>query len=233
MNAPRGPDFSGVYSNLFAEHSSFSANLETKAGDMTAAGKVFVDQGKSRFEMDLSKTMQGKASAEDLESMKSMGMDRMVMLNRPDKKVNYMIYPGLKGYIESATPQGAANSGASAEDYKVEKEELGKETVDGHPCVKSKVTITDKQGEKHVSTVWTATDLKNFPVKTELTQEGKTVTMLFKDVSFSKPDAALFDPPGDFKKHDNMMGLMQEMMMRQAGGDDDGEKPARGKKRSQ
>jgi len=40
----------------------------------------------------------------------------------------------------------------------------------GRPsCVKNKVIVTDDKGDKHESTVWNATDLKNFPVKIETT----------------------------------------------------------------
>ena len=66
----------------------------------------------------------------------------------------------------------------------METTELGKDTVDGHPCVKNKVIVTDNEGSKHESTVWNATDLKNFPVKIETDRTGRqTMTMLFKNVS--------------------------------------------------
>jgi hypothetical protein len=72
--------------------------------------------------------------------------------------------------------------------------------------------VTDNQGKKYESLVWNATDMKNFPVKIETTDQGHTTTMLFKDVKFSKPDAALFQPPADFKKYDDQMSLMMEGM---------------------
>jgi len=33
----------------------------------------------------------------------------------------------------------------------------------------------------------------------------------------SAPDAGQFDPPGDYKKYDNMMSLMQAEMMKRGG----------------
>ena len=59
--------------------------------------------------------------------------------------------------------------------------------------------------------MWSATDLKNFPVKVETTEGGNTVTMLFKDVKLEKPDAALnLEPPSDYKKYGDMMTMMDD-----------------------
>ena len=58
---------------------------------------------------------------------------------------------------------------------------------------------------------------KKFPVKIETTEQGQAVTMLFKDVKLSKPEANLFDPPSDLKKYDSMMSLMQQEMVKRMG----------------
>ena len=34
---------------------------------------------------------------------------------------------------------------------------MGMKTLDGHPCVKNKVVVTDKEGIKHEWMVWNAT----------------------------------------------------------------------------
>jgi hypothetical protein len=90
--------------------------------------------------------------------------------------------------------------------------------VDGHACVKNNVVVTDKDGTIHESTVWNATDLKNFPVKIEQTVQGNATTMTFKNVSFAKPGASVFDPPADFKKYDSLQQMMQQEMMKRMGG---------------
>jgi hypothetical protein len=127
-----------------------------------------------------------------------------------------MIYPGLQAYVQMPPPDPDAAKPAS--DFKSEATELGKETVDGHACVKNKVVVTDKAGTARQSTVWNATDLKNFPVKIETSDGGTTVTMLFKDVKFDRPEAAQFEPPAGFKKYDDMMTMMQQEMMKRMGG---------------
>jgi len=216
-----GPQLGGATSKLFGDNQAFSASLEMNVTapsgkPMTMPGKLSFDTGKSRFEVDMADMKGGGMPPNAAAQMKSMGMDTMVTLSRPDQKTAYLVYPGLKSY--AGIPLSKADSAPTNGDFKVETTELGKDTVDGHSCVKNKIVVTDNEGVKHESTVWNATDLKNFPVKIETAGQGDTVTMLFKNVSLAKPVASLFDPPAGFKKYDTVQQLMQEEMMKRMGG---------------
>jgi len=218
---PRGPNFNGAMDKLFGENQSFAATLEmqttdTRGGTMIMPGKIMFDSGKSRFEMDMTQTKGGQMSPDAGAQMKAMGMDRMVMIGRPDKKVAYTIYPGMQSYVENVLADSETTAAPS--DFKVETTELGKDTVDGHPCVKNKVIVTGKDGTPHESTVWNATDLKNFPVKIQTAEQGREMTMLYKDITTSKPDASVFEPPSDYTKYDSMQTMMQAIMMKRMGG---------------
>jgi hypothetical protein len=219
--APGGPHLGGATGKLFGDNQAFSAGLEMQVTDksgqpMTMPGKISFDTGKTRFEVNLADMKGGQMPPNAAEQMKSMGMDQVVSISRPDKKTAYVVYPGLQSYAE--VQPSKADSAPPNSDYKVEITEIGKETVDGHPCVKNKVVVTDKEGTKHESTVWNATDLKKFPVKIQTTEQSGDVTMLFKNVTFAKPAASLFDPPADFKKYDSMQQMMQQEMMKRMGG---------------
>jgi hypothetical protein len=217
---PPGPGLSGSTAKLFGDNSTFSANLEmqtsTGTENMTMPGRIFFDNGKSRFEMDTAELKGGKMSPQAAAQMKSIGMDKMIMISRPDKKVGYQVYPSMQAYVENALPD--RESSGTSEDFKIEVTELGKETIEGHPCIKNKTIVTDKDGAKHESLVWNATDLKKFPIKIEHTEDTTKVTMLFRDVSLSKPAADLFDPPIGATKYDSMQSMMQEVMMKRFGG---------------
>lgn len=217
---PQGPRFDAAMAKVFGEHSAFSANLEfqtTMDGKpMTMPGKMAVLDRKSRFEMNMAEMKGGDIPPEGMEHMKSMGMDNMVTISRPDQKTVYIIYPGLQAYTLVAMKDQQESS--EADKLKIETAELGKETVDGHACIKNKVTVTDDKGKKHEFTVWNATDLKKFPIKLETAERGQTITMLYKDVKLAKPAASLFDPPSDFKKYDSMQSLMMQEMMKRMGG---------------
>lgn len=216
---PHGLDFSGPTGKLFGDNTSFSANLTMQVTDgsggqpASTTGKIAASDGKTRFEMDLTKAAGASMPPQRAAMMKSMGMDRMVMISRPDKKVTDLVYTGLNAYAETAIPD---STGGSASKAKVDTTELGKETVDGHPCVKNKVVVTDDQGNKHESTVWNAMDLKNFPVKIETSESGTTSTMTFSDVKLDKVADDQFEPPTGATKYDNVSTMMQQEMMKRA-----------------
>jgi hypothetical protein len=218
---PPGPSLSGSMMKVFGEHTAFSANVETQfkqsGGDtMTMPGKMAALDDKSRSETDMTQMKGGGIPPEAAESMKQMGMDKMVTITRPDKKLVYVIYPSLNAYAEN--PLQDADALKPESEFKVEVTELGKDTVDGHPCIKNKVVVTDKEDNKHEFTVWNATDLKKFPVKLETVERGHTMVMLFKDVKLAKPDANLFEPPSGFKRYESVPALMQQEVMKRMGG---------------
>lgn len=214
---PASPRLGGAMSKLFSENKSFSATMEMQVADpsgkpMTMQGKIAFDEGRSRFELDMT-TMQG-IPPEAAGQMKTMGMDKMVTISRPDTKSVYMIYPGMQSYVESKMPESEAVTNTS--NFKTDITEIGKETVDGHPCVKNKVVITDDKGAKQECTVWNATDLDKFPLKIQ-SGEGRAMTMTFKNVSRDKVAASQFDAPKGFSRYDSMQSMMQQVMMKRMG----------------
>jgi len=217
MGRMSGPAYNSAMAKLFGDNPAFSADIEIQTGSgMTMPGKMTVGSGKSRFEMNISEAKGGQMSPATAEHMKAMGMDKTITISRPDTKVVYIIYPGLSAYVSMAVQDPDAGKPDSA--FKVDKSELGRETVDGHPCIKNKVVVTDDKGKSHESTVWNATDLKDFPVKIVTAEGGNQFTMLFKNVNTAKPDAAQFEAPSDYKKYDNQQSLMMEEMKKHMGG---------------
>ena len=170
-------------------------------------------EGKIRNEVDLTK-MSG-VKKQDAAGMKDMGMDRMVILTLPSKPVVYMIYPALESYYELPRSTNQTD-GAGA---KVERTELGSETIAKHPCTKTKVTVTEADGKISESLVWEATDLKKFPIQYQVAEGAETTTTTFQDINRDKPDASLFELPANYKQYGNMqqliMGNMQRMMKQQ------------------
>jgi len=207
---PPSPSFDGAMAKLFGDNTGFSATMELHLAQpsgepMTMTGKMAFLDGKNRFEMDMSTMQGGHIPPQALARMKQMGMGKMTMIARPDKDVNFMLYPDMKAYTTMALNE--SNTPPSA--YKLDTAKQGEETIDGHDCVKNKVVVTGPDGVTHEATVWNAGDLKQFPVKIQLTSKaGQDTVMLFKEVKLGKPDDAQFDPPADFKKYDDMMSLM-------------------------
>lgn len=204
---------------LFGKNTAFSATAVMSAKNARGKEKagaeleyMFLD-GKMRAEVDITKTKAGGGNSETMAMLQSIGLDKVVTIVRPDKKMTYVVYPGANGYCEF--PQTIA-AGATNQPPKIEKVELGKETVENHPCVKYKMTVTATDGKKYESTVWQATDLNDFPVKSEMQSEGDTVTTVFKNVKLTAPPKGMFEILTGWKKYDSlnqlMMGGMQDML---------------------
>lgn len=217
---PGGPKFDGAMAKLFGDNPAFSATLENQikpaSGDpITMPGKLAFAAGQARFEMNLSEVKGLTMPPSAAEQMKSMGLDQLITLSLPEKKVAYLIYPGLESYM--ANPLPAAKTGTN-DTSKVEITEVGKDIVDGHPCVQNKVVVTDDHGATNAFTVWNATDLKKFPVKIFRVEQGAEVTMLFKNITLTPPPASAFELPAGYTRYDNVQTMMQTEMMKKMGG---------------
>ena len=197
--AQTGPEFSGYLSQLFADKPAFTANLDfhsygANSGNAVAVqGKLAYLNGKTRFEMDLAGAGDANLPRQDAASLTQMGMNTMIAISCPAEKVNYFVYPGMTAYVRRPIPAAA--------DYKLDMTQVGEENVQGQNCVKNKVIATGPDGVPHESTVWSATDLNNFPIKIETVQNGATVILLFRDLKLEAPDAAQFNPPADYKQY--------------------------------
>ena len=75
---------------------------------------------------------------------------------------------------------------------------MGMKTLDGHPCVKNKVVVTDKEGIKHEWMVWNATDLKDFPIKIVTNESNSATTLVFREMKLVAPEASLFEPTAGY-----------------------------------
>ena len=123
-------------------------------------------------------------------------MDRVVSISRPDKQTTYVIYPGIQSYLNLPLAQGEV--AALEQGLKLEKTVLGKETLDGHACVKNKVVIRNDKGSVLEALTWNAADLKDFPLQIEMNDKGNTVQMHFTQVSFAQPDPKQFELPANY-----------------------------------
>jgi len=107
------------------------------------------------------------------------------------------------------------DAAALAKDLKLQKTPLGKETIDGHPCIKNRVIMADAKGQLGEAVVWNATDMKEFPVQMQMKDKDTTVVMRYTEVRMSKPDAKQFVAPATFTKHTDMQQLMMAIAQKQ------------------
>ena len=215
MGGPPQPKFSQSFLKLFGENKAFSADalmeVKMQENNISMPAKIAFLDGKTRLEMDTTKMKGGAIPPQAIEQMKMMGMAEMVTISRPDKKENYLVYPGLKSYAAVPEQQIAAQGEAQGEPKKAE---VGKETIDGRETTKYKVMMKDDEGKDQEATVWIASDLKNFPVRIQTMNQGMPSTITFSNVKLEKPEASAFEPPADFQRYTDMGTMMREQMMK-------------------
>jgi len=215
------PGMRASLAKLFGEFTAFTARanvrMQDKAGKdtMSMVMDVAMLDGRMRTEINLANLKSEMMPATVMASMKQLGMDTMVSIIRPDQQKLVMIYPGLKAYAD--LPLDEEQAKAAQRDPKIEKSEVGKETVDGHDCVKTKVKIDDGSGQPQEGLMWLASDLNKFPIQMQFTEDGNTFSMLFKDVKTARPEASAFEAPSAFKKHATIQELMQSAAARMFG----------------
>ncbi len=221
---PGTPDagmFSASLKKILGPHTAFSATTDVhifnKAGQETTAMTMGFATlgGNARIDVDTSALRTKDVPADLIAQFKSMGMDKMFTIVRPDKKITYVIYPGLKSFAE--IPMSAEETSARAEDLTMEKTILGKDTVDGHPAQKIKAVLTGKNKERKEYLVWNATDLRDFPVKLQMTEGPTTMVMTFRSLKLTAPEAKQFEAPSGYTKHPSIEQLVQTELMKRMG----------------
>ena len=211
-------NFDAQLTKLFGNNQAFSAKSDIRIFDKdkketTALTMDFAMlDGNVRNDLDMATMKTKEISPDAAAQMKIMGMDKIITITRKDTKAVYLIYPNMKASTKMPLPKEQAD--ALGKDPKMEKIAMGKETIDGHPCEKSKVIFTDDKGQKREVFVWSAADLKDFPVRIETTDQDTTVQMSFRQVQLAKPDAKLFELPKGFTEYDGVQALMAAVMQK-------------------
>jgi len=153
--------------------------------------------------------LDGNIRIEDVRNrQKKTTVFKKTTIFRTREKKACVIYPELFSYCIIDAKSGKKDAKPP------EQTELGKEIIDGHPCMKYRITRTSHDGQKIEEFVWEATDLNHFPVRRQTHTstmlpsiqglEPKstpiTFTTIFRNIKLERPDAALFLPSDlDFK----------------------------------
>jgi hypothetical protein len=188
-----------AFVKLFGTADAFTAKVDTQVLDAYQQQQVrlFMDfaaaDGKVRYEFSLAQMQSKDLTPSKIASLKESGMDRIMGLFRPDKKVTYIVYPGMQSYL--SMPMAKEDIDAYEKGAKLEKTPLGREALDGHECVKNNCVVKDSRGSVLQAITWNAADLKDFPLQIEIKEKGNTVRMHFTQIRFAKPDPKQFEVP--------------------------------------
>jgi hypothetical protein len=228
MGSPNlSPGLSDAMARVFGTNLNFSAALHTYVDmaaqnqTMSMTGKMYFRGGDSRSEMDMSQATGTAIPPQAITQMKAMGMDKVISISQNSQKTTYVIYPGLQAYAKMQEP----NTDSQTNAVKVDTTDLGKETLDGHPCLKKQSILTDPgTGQQLTMITWNATDLNNIPIQVQQSLPssdgaGKTsMTMHFTNITMGKPDASLFQPPTGYTLYTDIQTMMQTEVAKKMGG---------------
>lgn len=205
------PGVSATLIRLFGTNRAFTAQVEVQVLGKDNKEQVGTPMTfalldtKIRLEVDLAR-MRNREQANMLAQVKPLGMDSLVSLFRPDLRATCVVFPKLRAFVKLPMPDEEAE--AFSKSARIERSPLGKEKMDGHPCVKNRVVLTDDKGKQHEATVWNASDLRDFPICVATRESEGTVVMRFRQVQFVPPSASLFEPPAGYQACADMSALM-------------------------
>ncbi|MHB8173444.1 MAG: DUF4412 domain-containing protein, partial [Nitrospirota bacterium] len=165
-------------SEMLRKMPEFSAVMTVYSGGNTQSMKFYYTKKKQRTEPI------GKSAGSS------------IIITRLDKDVVWMLMPKNMKYMEMKFNQKNSNpltSGTGA----VKTERIGEDTINGHKCVKYKVTTKDENGERRTMYEWVAKDL-GWPIQAEALDGSWRYT--FTNIKVGRQDPALFEIPGGYER---------------------------------
>lgn len=199
---------------LFGDAPTFSANVTVQVSSnrvewLRMPSTFNCLNGKFRLDIDMGQIKSTQLPQSAIALFKRTGTDRVCSVTRLDARVVYIIYPNAQSYVNM--PLTSAD--ASPANQKLTRTPLGRETVNGHACVKNHSVVKNQKGVTLLDAVtWNASDLQNFPLRIETKEGGNTTVMQFQQVSFAKPDARFFEVPARYKQFSNPNALLAAAM---------------------
>lgn len=157
--------------------SDYSAVIVSKMGPMRSTSRMYFAGKKWRMETEQA-------------GMKS------AMIVREDKNVIWVLMPN-KTYMEEKLSPEYVRGIATKMPGEMKREKIGKETVNGIPCTKYKITYkATKTSQPQEMYQWISTDM--IPIKSAAI-DGSWYTEI-KSIKRGKQPSSLFDLPKGYKK---------------------------------
>lgn len=169
----------------------YAADRSIETGQGTFEGKIYATKDKERTETSV------------------QGMDS-VMIVRKDQQLGYMLMPAQRTYQKLDFQQAQQQSGSPND---VEITEVGSDTVEGIATTKYKMIMKDGSAGGFL---WVTPE--GITVKMDmLSKDGRAknrTTVTLKNLVIGPQDAALFDPPADYKAMPSFGGGLKGMFNR-------------------
>lgn len=218
----QAPFLAAALSEVFTDSRAFSAvavlqTASDKAGQGIPLGFATLN-GNMRWFLNLDQARSSRLEPELLGMLRDAKLSQMLLIMRP--KTNAILaVPGLKQWFEFPLPKSEALTDKAGEKVGfLQKNEVAREAIEGHPCVKYRLSLPKDRGSSEEAFVWQATDMKNFPIKFQTTVNGEAVALTFRQVNQNSPDPKHFEAPAGYTNGGGPEALMQRVLMGALGG---------------
>ena len=121
----------------------------------------------------------------------------------------FLVNEPLQGYAPLTAALDISNIVITAESANAE-------SINGHPCHKTEISVHLADGATDQITVWRATDLGDLPLRIVSSTGPNRFTANFSKMRLEKPSRDLFEPPKEFSKYASAEALMTELVARRA-----------------
>lgn len=216
------PFLAAAMSEVFSDSRAFSAvalaQLPGRSPGQALPLGFATSKGRMRWYLNLERAQGLNLEPEVASLLREAKLGQILLLLRPETNAVVAI-PGLKAWFElpMPVPQSVKDKAQEKAGF-LQKTEVGREMVEGHPCVKYRLHNAGGKDSQEEAFVWQATDLKNLPIRFQARIHGEQYGLLFRDVRQSEPDPKLFDPPTGYTKIAGPEVLLQSALLRQMPG---------------
>lgn len=214
----QAPFFAAALSEFFTDSRDYSARAELilpgrERGDSIPIG-LAVSEGRMRWQVNFSQVRSAHFPAERIAMLRQMNLDSAVLWLKPGDDLKVAL-PRLKAWAQTPSPKMQQIEDKAADKQGgLKKTAVGKETIDGHPCIKYMLTVPAENNPNQIALTWEATDLDNLPIKILVKTDGKVHGFQLRNVKLGKVDERHFEPPAEFAKKPSLTALLQEGVMR-------------------
>ncbi len=214
----QAPFLAAALSEFFTDSRDYSAQADLilpgrERGDAIPIG-LAVSEGRMRWQVNFDRVRSAHFPPERIEMLRQMRLDSAVLWLKPGEDLTVGL-PRFRSWASAPAPESSGiRDKAESKVGGLKKTLVGKEVVDGHPCVKYMLTIPEENLPGQVALVWEAADLENLPIKILVKKDGQVHGFQLRNVRPGKMDERLFQPPAEWTRKPSVTALLQEGILR-------------------
>jgi hypothetical protein len=169
-----------------------------------ASGVLEFEAGNLRWAARLEDVVSAQLTENARAVVKRISGNKLLLLTRSDQQVNYLVLSEARACLAQALPAVKQSSS---------KVQPGTETLDGHSCTKQALVFAADASSAYEVVVWRAQDLRNIPVKIQITTPGEVYLVRLKDVHFQKVAVERFQVPAGLAQYSSVEDLVQSVLL--------------------